>query len=138
MYFRIASRYGNVKITLYYFVFVRKVVCEIKLNQNFPGQVWWHGVSQTLISSLLYNFYSLISLILNFPKFFEAQSSLSSNGTEVFNIYDEQFYVSFVTMRTTSLRSNTLYLHVYSYIRLQDWLHRHPHFLCLFLSKCIH
>ena len=36
--FRIATRHGNVKITLYYFVVVRKVVCELwnvetKLNQ---------------------------------------------------------------------------------------------------------
>ena len=61
----------------------------------------------------------MLSVILNFPKFFEAKSSLSSNGTEVFNIYDEQLYVSFVTLETTSLRSNTLYLHVYSYIRYQ-------------------
>ena len=81
---------------------------------------WWF-VSQTLISSLLYNFYSVFSVILNAPKFFEAESRFNNNGTEVYNFYDDELYVSFVTMKTTSLRSNTLYLHVYSYIRSAEW-----------------
>ena len=82
MYFRIASRYGNVKITLYYFVFVRTVVCvkwwnKIKSNQNFPGQVWWHAMAWCQSN---FNKFIIIQLFtVCSPSYWTSQSFLKPN-----------------------------------------------------------